>query len=283
MTYQFDLTELEFRLFREFVHERFGIFFPDEKRHFIRMKLYPRVASLGMLSFREYLLHLQFNDPQEKELFRMLSLLLNNETYFFRELPQLTALRDQILPQMRDEKLRRNERRIRMVSAGCATGEEAYTLSIIAFETGSFLYGWDVDIVGIDIDEHALTVARQGTYSPRSFRATDHSVMKRFFSKNGGDCFTARGLIRRTTRFLSGNILDPTCWREMPDIDILFCRNVLIYFSREKMSEALQLLARVLRPGGYLFLGHSESFNELENQFEPLRFPQTIVHRRRME
>ena len=282
MTYQFDLSELEFRLLRDFLHERAGIYFPDEKRSFVRMKLYPRAAGLGMRSFREYFTHLQFDDPGGREVSRMISLLVNNETYFFRELPQLTAFRDQVLPNLRGEKLHRNDKKIRIVSAGCSTGEEVYTLSILTFETGSFFWGWNVDIVGIDIDRQALEVARKGTYYLRSFRASDPKYLKRFFSENSGD-FVAKDLIRRPTRFLSGNIFDPACWRELPDIDILFCRNVLIYFSPQKAREAILFFARALRPGGYLFLGHSEAFNELDNEFEALRFQGTIVHRKRAE
>ncbi len=254
MIYQFELTELQFRLIRDFIHEKFGIYFKDEKISFMQMKLYPRVLSLGLGSFGDYFNLVKYEPDSEKELSRMLSLLTNNETYFFRELPQLKVFRDALLPQLRERKFARNEKEIRVVSAGCSTGEEVYTLAMLAFETGSFFWGWDVQIIGMDISETALEAARQGSYYASSFRMTEAAYIKKFFSPNSGD-YQVKDNIRRMISFVYGNITNPQTWEGFKEIDIIFCRNVLIYFSEKKIKTAVGNFYQALREGGHLLLG----------------------------
>jgi len=277
MNYLFDLTDLEFRLIQGFIHERFGINLKDEKRSFIKMKLYPRVTALGFQSFGEYLQFIKYGTESERETSHMISLLTNTETYFFREVPQLNVLRDCILPEIRQGKLARNEKRIKILSAGCSSGEEAYTLAMLLFDTGQFFWGWDVQIVGMDINEKALETARQGIYYERSFRMTDPEYIKKFFAPNSGD-FTAKDLLKRMTCFVPGNIILPLT---MDDLDIIFCRNVLIYFSEEQVKRAIHNFYNALAPGGYLFLGHSETLTGIFDELMSRRFPETIIYQKR--
>ncbi|MGA1791400.1 MAG: CheR family methyltransferase [bacterium] len=277
MIYQFDLTELEFRLIQDLIQERFGIYLKDEKRSFIKMRLYPRAVTLGFESFREYFQFIKYGPENERELLRMISLLTNTETYFFREVPQLNAFRDYLLPEFREKKIARNEKRIRILSAGCSTGEEVYTLAMLTFDTGNFFWGWDVQIIGIDINEMALETARQGIYYERSFRMTDPEYREKFFSSNSGDFITKEN-IKRMTSFVFGNITLPLSMR---DFDLIFCRNVLIYFSEEKFKSAIHNFCNVLRPGGYLLLGHSETLTGMSDEFEIRRFPETFVYKKK--
>ncbi len=279
MIYQFNMTELEFRLIRDFIHEKFGIYLKDKKLSFVKMKLYPRVLSLGMSSFSDYFNLVKYGPDGKKEHMRMLSLLTNNETYFFRELPQLKVFRDVLLPQLRGEKLARDEREIRIVSAGCSTGEEVYTLAMLAFETGSFFWGWDVQIIGMDISETALEAARQGSYYASSFRMTEAAYIKKFFSPNSGD-YQVKDNIRRMISFVYGNITNPQTWEGFKEIDIIFCRNVLIYFSEKKIKTAVGNFYQALREGGHLLLGHSETLTGISDEFEMVRFPDTFIYRK---
>ncbi|UCD83220.1 MAG: protein-glutamate O-methyltransferase CheR [Deltaproteobacteria bacterium] len=279
MIYQFELSELEFRLFRDFIHEKFGIYLKDEKISFIQMKLYPRVLSLGLSSFGDYLNLIKYDPDGEKELSRMVSLLTNNETYFFRELPQLKVFRDVLLPQLREKKISRSKK-IRVVSAGCSTGEEVYTLAMLTFETGSFFWDWDVRIVGMDISETALEAARRGIYYNSSFRMTEPAYVKKFFSYNSGD-YQAKDNIKRMTSFVYGNITDQQTWEGLRDVDVIFCRNVLIYFSEEKVKTAVNNLSQAMRKGGHLLLGHSETLTGISDDFELVRFPETFIYQKK--
>lgn len=280
MIYQFHLTEMEFRLFRDFIHEKFGIYLKDEKRSFLQMKLHPRVNALGLNSFSEYFQLVKYGPDGARELSRMISYLTNNETYFFRETPQLDVFRDVLLPELREKKLARNEKKIRILSAGCSTGEEVYTLAMLAFETGGFFWGWDLQITGMDIDEKALETARGGVYYDRSFRMTDNGYRKKFFAPNSGN-FETRDNIKRLTSFVSGNIAEPRIWEAHGNFDIIFCRNVLIYFSDAKIKTVIDNFSKALEAGGYLLLGHSETLTGMSNDFEPKRFPETIIYRKK--
>ncbi len=280
MTHQFDLSEMEFCLLRDFIHEKFGVYFKDEKRSFMKMRLYPRVITHGFSSFNEYIQFVKYGFGSRSELSKMMSLLTNTETYFFRETPQLDAFYEVLLPELRERKLARNERTIRVLSAGCSTGEEVYTLAMLTFETGKFFWEWDVKIIGMDINERALETARNGTYYERSFRMTDERYRKRFFSPNSGN-YQAKDNIKRMTSFISGNITDTLVWDTMRDIDIIFCRNVLIYFSDEKLRVAVRNFHRTLREGGFLLLGHSETLTGVYDKFEPQRFPKTIIYKKK--
>ena len=276
MIYQFELYEKEFKLLQEYIHDRFGIRFKDEKRSFVQMKLFPRVMSLGFRSFGEYIQFVKYGSESDHELARMISLLTNTETYFFRELPQLNVFRDFLLPEFREKRIGCKEKRIKILSAGCSSGEEAYTLAMLTFDTGQFFWGWDIEIIGMDINEKALETAKQGIYYDRSFRMTEPEYIERFFAPNSGD-YIAKTCIRKMTTFVSGNITSPLTMR---DFDIIFCRNVMIYFSEEKVKKAIHNFYEALRPGGYLLLGHSETLTGIFDEFETKRFPQTIIYQK---
>jgi chemotaxis protein methyltransferase CheR len=277
MINQIDLTEKEFRIMQDLIHDRFGIYLKEEKRSFIKMKLYPRLTALGFQSFSDYIQFIQCGPDSRRELSRMISLLTNTETYFFREMPQLNVFRESLLTEFKEKKSNQAEKKIKILSAGCSTGEEVYTLAMLTFDTGDFFWGWNVEIVGLDVNEKALDVARQGAYYERSFRMTDSEYQKKFFSPNSGD-FLVKDSIKRMTSFISGNI---TSLMVMKDFDAIFCRNVLIYFSEEKVDIAINNFYNALRPGGYLLLGHSETLNSSFSGFETKRFPGTIIYKKR--
>ena len=180
-----ELSEEEFRLLRDFVHERFGLYFDESQRGSLRSRLAPRLALLGLLSFEDYYRYLRFAPERSEEQQRMVSHLTNNETYFFREQPQLTVFATHVLRAIKDLKARTGEKRLHALSAGCSTGEEPLTLGMILFDSGQFFWGWDVRVTGLDVDEAALEKARRGVYHQNSLRAVTPPLLERHFVKDG--------------------------------------------------------------------------------------------------
>lgn len=272
-----ELYEEEFRLLRDFIHERYGLYFDEGQRESLRSRLAARLASLDLLSFEDYYRYLRFGPQREEELQRMVSHLTNNETYFFREMTQLQAFVDQVVPALKDRKIRSEDRSIRVLSAGCSTGEEVHTLAMLLHDSGQFFFGWDVEVVGMDVDEAALQKARKGIYFHNSFRATSDEKIKRHFVAEGPG-FRVKDPIRRLIRFKRGNLLDPGAYADLPLLDVAVCRNVLIYFSDSAMLKAIESLHRTLVPGGYLLLGHAESLARLTDLFTPIRFQGAVIY-----
>jgi chemotaxis protein methyltransferase CheR len=274
-----DLSEEEFRLLRDFIHERYGIFFEDNQRASLRTRLAGRLASLDLLSFEDYYHYLRFGPQRTEELQRMISHLTNNETYFYREMPQLQVFSDSILRNVKEQKSKRDDRSLRVLSAGCSTGEEAHTLAMIVYDSGQFFWNWDVQVIGMDVDPVALEKARRGVYQHNSFRSTSPAAVERHFVRVPGGA-QVKDAIRRLVGFRSGNIIDPTCYEALPPLDVVFCRNVLIYFSDVTILKVVRLFHERLAPGGYLFLGHAESLSRITDLFTPIRFQGAMVYQK---
>jgi chemotaxis protein methyltransferase CheR len=274
-----ELGEEEFRLLRDFVHERFGLYFDDSQRSTLRGRLAPRLALLGLGSFEDYYRHLRFAPDRAEEQQRMVSHLTNNETYFFREQPQLDVLSGPVLRAIRDRGARTGERRLHVLSAGCATGEEPLTIGMILFDSGQFFWGWDVRVTGLDVDGAALEKARRGVYHQNALRAVRTPLLERHFVRDGAGV-RVKESARRAVSFRAGNLLDPASYEGLVPLDVVFCRNVLIYFSDAAVQRAVTLFHEVLAPGGYLFLGHAESLSRVASAFFPIRFQGAIVYQK---
>ncbi len=275
-----ELSEKEYLSLRDLVHEEYGIFFKAEKLPFLRLRLLARLEGLGLSSFDEYIQFLKYDPGRDRERRMMIALLTNNETYFFRELPQLTAYREVVLSELRDRKMNREERRISIVSAGCSTGEEVHSLAILTYETGWFFWGWDVQIHGIDVNPRNLETARKAEYFDRSLRMMDRQYLDRFFRRNGGSYYVKES-VTGMSRFLQGNITSPAIWDSLCGVDVIFCRNVMIYFSEDKVRRTVDLIHGALEPGGYLFLGHSETLTDIHDGFDQVYLPGTVLYRKR--
>jgi chemotaxis protein methyltransferase CheR len=274
-----ELTEEEFRLLREFIHERFGLFFEENQRDSLRSRLAGRLSSLGLLSFEDYYRYLRFGPQRVDEEARMISHLTNNETYFFREASQLQVFADVALRNVKERKARAEDRTLRVLSVGCSTGEEALTLAMIVYDSGQFFWGWDVRIVGLDVDPEALGKAERGLYHQNSFRAMTAAVTERHFVK-GPTGMQPKDVLRRMVSLRQGNLLDPASFEGIAPADVIFCRNVLIYFSDATTLRAVRLFYDSLHPGGYLFLGHAESLSRITDAFTPIRFQGAMVYQR---
>lgn len=275
-----ELSDREFRLFSEWLSEEYGLCFGPSKRDILRSRLEARRVALGVDSFEQLYVHLKFHPEREQERSLLLPHLTNNESYFFRETGQLTALSTEVLPQIRADLQEGSRREVRLMSAGCASGEEAYTLAILARQTSVARPPWSVRITGVDLDPEALGRARRGEYGTNAFRRLQDPERGRYFDSAGVDRWTIKPAISEMVEFAHGNLVDREWWKPLPRQDVIFCRNVLIYFDDASIARAIDGLFQALVPGGYLFLGHAESLSRVPTRFVPVRKPGVIYYRR---
>jgi chemotaxis protein methyltransferase CheR len=274
-----DLSEEEFRLLRDFIHEALGLYFDNAARPLLRSRLVGRLVSLDLASFEDYYHYLRFGPHRAEELERVVTHLTNNETYFYREAAQLRVFSEHVLRTLKERKGKDDDRRLRILSAGCSTGEEAHTLAMIVYDSGQFFWNWDVQIYGMDIDPVAVEKARRATYCHNSFRWVDPEIIERHFVPvaNGRQ---VRDVIRRFVSLRQGNIIDPVAYEGLDPLDAIFCRNVLIYFSDASIMKAVRIFYERLAPGGYLFLGHAESLSRITDIFAPIRFQGALIYQK---
>ena len=270
----------EFRLIREFIAEEFGILVDEGRASFLHSRLLPRLEDLRLDSFSDYYAYLRFSPRGCNEHQQLISILTNNETYFFREDAQLQVLAGHILPELKGKKQHAGEKKIRIYSAGCSSGEEVYTIAMLLLESGHFLWDWDIMVTGIDIDPQMIDRAKEGVYSGRAFQSTPAQFMDRYFTKTG-DCLTVKNSLRKITRFVEGNLLRLDPFMKSDPADVIFCRNVFIYFSEDTTRRIVESFAGLLEPEGFLFLGHSESLSRLTSRYQPVRHPGSIIYRKR--
>ncbi|MCB1057662.1 MAG: protein-glutamate O-methyltransferase CheR [Acidobacteria bacterium] len=270
------MTREEQALFNEVLSREFGLHFPDGKRQILQSRLEPRLRDLRLRRFLDYYLKLQCELGEERD--HLVRRVTNNETYFFREKAQFDALFDVALPGLLEAPA--HPGKLRLLSAGCSSGEEPYTLAIYARQNRFRLGTTEVQVEAFDIDTDRLALAEAGEYQPRSLRTLDPERTGYFFRRPAEDRFVLKEPFREGVRFRRGNIVDPASFNPQGSYDALFCRNVLIYFSDVALHRAIENFARALRPGGILFLGHSESIIGLSPHFETLRLDRCIAYRR---
>jgi chemotaxis protein methyltransferase CheR len=266
----------EFRLLRELIQDHCGLWFRDESAYLLERRLWPRLQVHGLAEFGQYYRLLRFSPGRRAELETAVESLTTNETYFCREPNQLRAFSEEILPLLSRENAR--DRRLRIWSAGCSTGEEPYTIAILVAQSGLF-NGWDVDVFGSDISRRVLGVARAGTYGPHAFRSLEGEAMKPYFRHDAGR-WTVAPEIRRMVSFGHLNLLDDGAVALVGRVDAVFCRNVMIYFDLPTRKRVVRSFHQKLRDGGYLLLGHSESLLHVTADFELVHFRNDLVYRR---
>ena len=269
------LSDEEFRLLRALIRDHCGIDFESDSRFLLERRLVPRLVSLHMRSFTEYYLYLRYTADRRAELDEIADRVTTNETYFFRERYQLDAFQIEILPEIKGA---RRPRRLHVWSAGCSSGEEAYTIAMLIHETGWF-DSWDVRVFGSDVSRKVLGAARRGIYGKASFRAIEEHHQRTFFQP-ADDRLQVRADIRNLVTFGHMNLLDDDSVAAVGEMDIIFCRNVLIYFDIPSRRKVIETFHRKLARGGYLLLGHSESLVNLSTAFELVHLERDMVYRK---
>jgi chemotaxis protein methyltransferase CheR len=259
------LPDDTFRLLRDFIHGYCGIYFDDGSKFLLERRLSRRLEQHQLKSFEEYYHYLRYDRKREEELTVLVDNLTTNETYFFREPPQLRAFSEEILPEL--QRTLAGRKTLRIWSAGCSTGEEPYTIAMLLLESGGWWRDWQVEIIGSDINQRVLHTARKGVYKKSAFRATSPEMLAKYFVEEEKGNYRIIDKVRGLVTFSSVNLLDPFKTSLIANMDIIFCRNVIIYFDKEAKKTVIASFHDKLREGGYLLLGHSESLINISNAF----------------
>ncbi|AKT42403.1 CheR family methyltransferase [Chondromyces crocatus] len=270
------LSPEEFRLLREFFNQHCGLQFGPESRLSMERRLRERLAVLGHRSFAEYHQFLRHHPRGRAELDEALDVVTVNETYFFREDYQLRALKSEIVPMLIKAGGARN--RLSIWSAGCSTGEEVYSIAMVAHDAG-LTASREVRVFGSDISRRCIAVARRGVYGSSSFRAIPPEMRRRYFYDRPDGVHVADE-IRAMCQFGRLNLLDGSSARVVSGVDIIFCRNVLIYFDEASRIKVINSFHERLLPGGFLLLGHSESLLNVPTKFELVHLREDLVYRK---
>ena len=271
-----EATDTDWKLVTDLLAERFGLNFAGGREEILGARLRPRLDALHLDGLREYYHYLCLHPGREEEFTELSRRVTNNETYFFREEAQFDVILQRLLPEYAD--LMR-QRPLRILSAACSSGEEPYSLSIRLVDSGSELMGARWEIEGCDLNPVRLESARQAVYEGFAFRNCDEETRRRCFQEIEPGRFQLRERYRRNVRFFQVNLAAPVIAIPWASYDIILCRNLLIYFTPDGFDRLITRFAQLLRPGGYLFLGHSESMAS-RSEFEPLYYPQTMGYKR---
>jgi len=272
------LTDAEFRMFSALVRERCGLHFGPDGRFLLEKRLARRLRELEMTSFAAYHYRIRRAARQDEEFANLIDELTTNETYFFRERSQLRALIGEIFVELQAERRASNHRPITVWSAGCSSGEEPYSIVILAQEAG-MVPGVDLHVYASDISRRMLRKARQGVYREASFRETEFDLKSNYFSEKDG-LWRISDDVKKHVDFIHLNLLDRRKIALLGSMDVIICRNVIIYFDSDTKREVIQTFYEKLRPGGHLLLGHSESLINLSSSFELRHLKHDLVYRR---
>jgi len=270
------LTQDEFRRLCEFLYRRTGMIFTEAKRYYVERRVVDRMLATQAASCEDYFARLRANVSGEIEQF--VNAFTINETYFYREEHQLTCLTSDLLAARLSAKGRGDP--IRIWSVPCSTGEEPYSIAIWLLENWPHVDEHDIEIVGSDIDTAAVALARAGVYGKRALMRLPPRVVDKYFAPDGGTSWRILDELRESVRFTAVNILDRAATGSHGRFDVIFCRNVLIYFDDIARRNAAENLFENLLPGGFVCLGHTESMSRVSPLFEVARFADAIVYQR---
>jgi chemotaxis protein methyltransferase CheR len=259
------------------IYDRLGLSFDDKKIHFLSKRVSTRMECLSLDNPADYLMRLAYGESAAAEMQALANLITTNETYMFREYEQLEAFANSCLPEVVDSKKTQGDRSLRIWTAGCSSGEETYTIAIIVREVFPAIVDWDMQIVATDIDEQRLAMAAAGVYGERSMKNVPPEYLNRHFVRQGGD-WRVKPRTRSLLTIQHLNLHDRLQMRQMRAFDFIFCRNVLIYFDDASRKAAVDHFYNALSPGGFLFLGHSESVGRISSAFRLRRMGEHLVY-----
>jgi len=271
------ISDEEFQKFRDFFYRKTGMFFEDTKRYFVDKRLIERVVATNSETFRSYFVMLRF-EASGGELQALINLMTVNETYFFREEYQFTCLVRSVLEELIQRKPRHEP--IRIWSLPSSSGEEPYSLAIYLLEYWPRADEYDIELIASDIDTGILERARQGRYDQRSITHLPEPILRKYFTPLLNGQYQISEDLRRSVDFTQVNITDLTQMRGYRDFDVVFCRNLLIYFDDTSRRIAAEALFNALRPGGFICLGHSESMSRITALFKIRKFPEAIIYQK---
>lgn len=276
LNHHLDLPDDVFRLMRDQIYKRTGMWFNDSSKYLLQKRLSPRARELNFDSFQKYFYFLQYDPRAEAEFDQIYDLVTTNETYFFREPAQLSAFTDEIVPDLLS---RKTVKKIRIWSAGCSSGEEPYSLAMLLQEAGWYDHA-AFEIFASDINQAVLAKARKGQYRESAFRATSPAMREKYFTRFDDGTWRVRDEIRNRISFGRLNLYDEARVSLLGHLDVVFCRNVIIYFDDSSKKVVVTNFYNRLIDGGYLLLGHSESLISLSTQFKLKHLKNDMVYQK---
>jgi chemotaxis protein methyltransferase CheR len=273
------VTGEEFRGLCEFLYRRTGMVFTEAKRYYVQRRVSERMRATGFTSYAGYFARLQTSSGDEIE--QLINAFTVNETYFYREENQLRCLTSDLLRERTQVKPR--GRPIRIWSVPCSTGEEPYSIAIWLLENWPEVDAHDIDIVGSDIDTQALDAARAGVFGKRALMRLPNRLVDQYLEPLDGERWRVLEDLRQSVSFSAVNLVEMAETRAHGRFDVIFCRNVLIYFDDASRRLAAENLYESLEPGGFICLGHAESMSRISPLFDVCRYADAIVYQRPME
>ncbi len=275
------LSDKDFEMLRDFIYNICGIYFSNSKKYFLESRLKRRMEAVAAQSYQEYYACLKTVNGSATELKRLLDEITTNETCFFRNVPQLNALEQLLLPEIVAHKGKLGFRKIRVWSAGSSSGEEAYTLAMVLLEKRTaLLKDWIIEIVGTDINETVLALAKEGVYNEYAVRNTPDYYLRKYFRQEEGGRYILAPEVKKLVSFSHVNLYDDNKMLFMKSFDFIFCANVLIYFDLASKSKIVQHFYNNLQPYGYFFVGQSESLHGVNDQFRTVHFPGGFTYKK---
>jgi chemotaxis protein methyltransferase CheR len=277
LNHHLDLPDDVFRLLRDQIYKRSGMWFSDSSKYLLQKRLSPRAKELNFDSFQKYFYFLQYDPRADAEFDQIYDLVTTNETYFFREPAQLTAFVEEIVP---DILSRKTLKKIRIWSAGCSSGEEPYSIAILLQEAGYYEHA-SFEIFASDLNQQVLSKARRGQYRESAFRATSPALRDKYFVREpDAATWRIKDEIRNRVSFGRVNLYDESRVSLLGHLDVILCRNVIIYFDDASKRVVVTNFYNRLIDGGYLLLGHSESLISLSTQFKLRHLKNDMVYQR---
>jgi len=275
-SYGVHISPEDVQRFCEFLYRRTGMSFTEAKRYFIDRRLEDRIAATGSSSFQAYFSLLRADADHEIE--HLINSFTVNETYFYREDHQLRCMTSSLLDVITSQK--KPGGTVRIWSVPCSTGEEPYSIALWLMENWPQVDSYNIEIIGSDIDTRALKAAAEGIYGDRALMRLSPDLIDRYFRLLAHGGYQIDAGLRNSIEFTRANLIDSKDMAPYRDFDLIFCRNVLIYFDDASRRQAAENLYGCLRPGGYICLGHSESMSRISPLFRVARFPDAIVYQR---
>ncbi|HIJ60704.1 MAG TPA: protein-glutamate O-methyltransferase CheR [Nitrospirae bacterium] len=271
------MTQEVFKQLRDYIYEKSGIFVPDNKKYFLENRLGRRVQEKGLKGYDDYAYVIK-SGIDKAEIAKLFDLVTTNETFFFREPQHFEVVSNDLIPKIIAENTASNRKDIKIWSAASSTGEEPYTIAITLLERPE-LAGFKKEVYASDISESVLASARNGVYGSYAIRNIPEAYLKKYFT-NTNNNYAISTTVKMLVKYMKINLLDDKETRSIRGVDIIFCRNVLIYFDEKAKQKAVSLMYDALRPKGYLFVGTSESLHNITRALKPIVINKVIVYQK---
>lgn len=265
-----------FTQLRDFIYEQTGITFQENQKYLLESRLLSRLKQHKLASYHDYYNYLRFDTYRDKELTALYELITTNETYFYRDIPQLDTFMKTIVPAVMEAN--KASKQLRIWSAACSTGDEPYTLAMMLLEHLP-LAGWNIEILATDISEAVLTQARTAVYGGHTLRHVPDVLKRKYFVEQKGH-YVLIPEVKGRVKFMHLNLYDRPRLKLVRGMDVVFCRNCLIYFDDKAKHQIVTDLRAALKPSGYLVIGFSESLTNMGKLFRPIHAGRSVVYQK---